>query len=222
MSERICPACGLVFLARSDGIVLTCDDCRQEKERDYPGYVAHVDRHPENIALLDMDGTVCRMKEALDRDVTAVLQGQPVSPEVLDRIEALIKRQPGWWRTLEPIGLGLAIAETLAHLGFRITVLTKGPKRAKNAWTEKFEWCEKYLPYANVTVTQDKSLVYGKILVDDYPEYMLGWLSRRPRGIGLMPAQEWNEKFSHPQVYKVDSYQRLQELKPMLVECFQR
>lgn len=180
------------------------------------------EKSPENVALVDMDGTVCRYREALDRDTAAVLEGETVSPGTLDRIQALIKAQPGWWRNLEPYGLGITIVETLAQIGFRIMVLTKGPQRAKNAWSEKFEWCAKHIPSASVTVTQDKGLVYGKVLVDDWPEYVDRWLQWRPRGLVLMPAQEWNADCRRENVHRIGSVEQLYAMKPLLVETLKR
>jgi 5'-nucleotidase len=53
-----------------------------------------------------------------------------------------------------------------------------------------------------VTITMDKGLVYGKVLVDDYPEYALRWLKWRKRGLVIMPNQPWNQGFEHPQVHR--------------------
>jgi 5'(3')-deoxyribonucleotidase len=115
----------------------------------------------------------------------------------------LIQDQPGWWRNLEPLELGLEIVEALSVLGFRLMVLTKGPsKRNAGCWTEKVEWCRKHLPSVPVTITEDKGLVYGKILVDDWPAYVDRWLEWRPRGLVLMPAHPWNEGYSHPNVLR--------------------
>lgn len=55
-----------------------------------------------------------------------------------------------------------------------------------------------------VTVTEDKSLVYGKILVDDSPEYLLGWLEHHADGLGVVPAQPANKGFEHPKVIRYD------------------
>jgi len=40
--------------------------------------------------------------------------------------------------------------------------------------------------------SQKKSLVYGKVLVDDWPDYYLPWLGVRPRGLVTVPAHPWN------------------------------
>ena len=41
-------------------------------------------------------------------------------------------------------------------------------------------------------------------MVDDYPEYVGAWLNYRPRGLVIMPAQRWNENFTHSQVIRYD------------------
>jgi len=53
-----------------------------------------------------------------------------------------------------------------------------------------------------VTITMDKGLVYGRLLVDDYPDYVSAWLRWRKRAFVIMPAHPWNEGFAHPQVYR--------------------
>ena len=56
-----------------------------------------------------------------------------------------------------------------------------------------------------ITITQDKGLVYGKVLVDDYPVYVVRWLEWRPRGLVIMPANPSNVRFTHPNVIRYDS-----------------
>ena len=49
---------------------------------------------------------------------------------------------------------------------------------------EKVQWCDRHLadfPH-QITITMDKGLVYGKLLVDDWPDYVLRWLRWRKRG----------------------------------------
>ena len=66
---------------------------------------------------------------------------------------------------------------------------------------EKLQWCDRHLagfPH-QVTIIMDRGLVYGRLLVDDYPEYVLRW---RKRGTVILPDQPWNRDFQHPQVYR--------------------
>jgi hypothetical protein len=49
-----------------------------------------------------------------------------------------------------------------------------------------------------------KGRVYGRVLYDDYPDYMLKWLKNRPRGLGIMPVTQANKNFTHPQVVRYD------------------
>lgn len=176
----------------------------------------------ESVALIDMDGTVANFDGPLQADYRAVIGDDKVSPETEERIKSLIKKQTGWWRNLTPIGLGIATVEHLVQIGFRIMVLTKGPVKTTSAWTEKVEWCAKYMPYADVTITHDKGLVYGKILVDDWPPYIERWLQWRPRGVVLMPDQPWNKGFSNKQVRRIDSIDTLYKMTPFLNVIHQR
>jgi len=166
----------------------------------------------DRIALLDMDGTIADYDSAMN-DALATLRspGEPVFerglfPDWIEARRTLIAMQPGFWRNLRPLPLGFSIVDVLMSLDFRITVLTKGPNRKPGAWSEKVEWCREYLPGVPVTITEDKSHTYGKLLVDDWPPYVMGWLGNRPRGIVIMPAQSWNEgaDAQSPNIFRYD------------------
>lgn len=169
---------------------------------------------PKPRALVDMDGTVCDFAGALARDEAAL-----VSPDEARRVftaedeekfpyvkarRRLIKAQTDWWLNLDELPRGMRIVKMLEELGFRITVLTRGPKPHPHAWAEKVKWAKRHIPGCNVTVTDDeKGMVYGKVLVDDWPEYVESWLKRRPRGLVVLPDQPWNQGFKpHPQVIR--------------------
>jgi 5'-nucleotidase len=169
-------------------------------------------KRSELVALVDMDGTLCDYEGAMARDLEKIRNPQepPLKmreshsdPWLRERVE-LIRRQPGWWAGLERLKLGFDVLEELRSLEFELHILTKGPAQATSAWTEKLQWCQRHVPDARVTVTMDKGLVYGKVLVDDWPEYIERWLTWRPRGLVIMPAQPWNEDFRHPNVLRYD------------------
>ena len=167
----------------------------------------------ENIALFDMDGTLCDFDAAMLRDLCKISDPKKVGdinpwdrskPHIAQR-RYMIMKQPGWWLNLEEFALGLDIYNICRSFGFEIHVLTKGPHNSPNAWTEKVKWC-KYNLHSDVkvTITEDKGLVFGKLLVDDYPDYITRWLKWRPRGLVIMPAHRYNEDFSHPNVIRYD------------------
>jgi len=169
-----------------------------------------------DIALFDMDGSLADYEGALVRDLEELrAPGEPpVAVQNLWEIESqdhvrarmrLVKRQPGWWLNLAPITAGMQILDLCRRSGFDIHILTKGPKKHSNAWDEKVQWCQRYVgPDVDIHVTSDKGLVYGKLLYDDYPDYMLRWLAHRPRGLGIMPVTRHNAGFTHPNVVKWD------------------
>jgi 5'(3')-deoxyribonucleotidase len=167
----------------------------------------------ELVANIDLDGTVANFNKALLAALNEI-RNPDVEPEYtsahldnepdwLAARMSYIKRSPGFWRNLEPIPLGLRVVELIRDAGFRLNVLTKGPKRTTSAWTEKVEWVHEHLPDAQVTITQDKGLVYGKVLFDDWPAYITRWLEHRPRGLVLMLSHSWNQDFKHPNVIRV-------------------
>lgn len=168
----------------------------------------------QKIALFDMDGTIADYIGQLRTDMLSISNEElpedfhsDVMPTWMRRRMELIKSRAGWWANLPIIESGLALMRYCTEIGYGIHVLTQGPKRAKNAWGEKFEWCDRHVtpiaPQYNITITRGgKGFYYGRVLVDDYPAYMLSWLEHRKRGLGLMPATKSNEGFTHPQVVR--------------------
>ena len=166
----------------------------------------------ELVALIDMDGTVADFDGQMQRDLEA-MRGPDEAPYEAHpgkhprHIEArmrIIKQRPGWWRELPTLRFGMRMISALKSHGLTLNVLTKGPFRNTPAWTEKVEWCREHLPGVAVTITEDKGLSYGKVLMDDYPPYIERWLEWRPRGLVIMPDQKWNKDFTHPNVIRWD------------------
>jgi hypothetical protein len=164
------------------------------------------------VALFDMDNSLADYNGALVRDLELLrspgedpitednIWTQDKQPHIGARMK-LIKSQPGWWFRLRPMQEGLDVLEWAGKFGFDVHILTKGPKKHSLAWDEKVQWCQKYIGEdVDIHVTSDKGLVYGKMLYDDYPEYMMKWLKHRPRGLGIMPVTASNKDFSHPNV----------------------
>lgn len=174
----------------------------------------------EDIALFDMDGTLCDHDSALARDYNKIKSPEdpphkPFShdiPQYVKYRRKLIRNQHGWWENLEKLELGFAILDIAKSLGFKIHILTKGPRSSPNAWTEKMKWVKKNVGDVELTLTEDKGLVYGKMLVDDYPPYIERWLKWRLRGLVIMSAHPWNENFKHPNVIRCDG-SNLEEVK---------
>lgn len=185
------------------------------------------------VALVDMDGTLVDYVGQLERDLAALAAPgeKPVSmarlwdegvSDHLQRRMDIIKQQAGWWRELPDLTFGHHVLHWLREIGFDIHILTKGPYRTTSAWTEKVEWCRARLsPDAKVTITEDKSLVYGRVLVDDYPDYMTAWLEWRPRGLGIMPKSETNKDFRHERVVIYDGTNAA-EVRAALQAAFDR
>lgn len=185
----------------------------------------------ENIGLFDMDGSLVDYAGQLRKDLMA-LQSPSEGPlgdiwlsEKLPHISArmrLIKSLPGWWRNLPTIESGMQIFNLAKSLGFTNHILTKGPKHHSNAWQEKVEWCRANLGVTTpVHITEDKGLVYGKFLYDDFPDYCLAWLEHRRRGLVIMPVTDWNRDFTHPQVVKWDGT-NIEQVRDALQICLNR
>lgn len=164
---------------------------------------------PEDIALFDMDGTLFDFDQAMNAALED-MRSPSENPldnayEDIPHIKArrkYIKSFPGFWRNLPRLENGFNILNVCKNLGFTCHILTKGPAKIAGAYSEKFECLKmhaetKDLPINMVT---DKGLVYGRVLVDDWPEYFMRWLEWRPRGLVVCVKQPWNEKVEHPNV----------------------
>lgn len=175
------------------------------------------------LALIDMDGTLADFASALTARIKELASPNEEPGPWIKARSRLVKNTPGFWLGLERLPVGFAILERVMAAGFDTHVLTKGPNNAANAWTEKLQWCARHLPDVPVTITKEKSLVYGRVLVDDWPPYFEGWLNRRPRGLVIIPAQPWNEGYEHPNAIRCDgSVKSLNEVTARLVQARDR
>lgn len=165
------------------------------------------------IALFDLDGTLCDFDGAMRRDLLKLqVPGEQVLlsaededhyPHIAARRD-LIKRQPSWWSNLEPLTDGFELLRVVRAVGFKVHICTRASTKIPDCWRQKIEWISKHVPdVPKITITQDKGLIYGRVLVDDWPPYVKAWLKHRPRGLVLMPDRSWNREFRHPQVTRI-------------------
>jgi len=166
----------------------------------------------EKVANIDLDGTLAAFMDKLLKELNRMRSPDESEfthfdvenpPEWLDARMDYIKQHPGFWANLEVIPEGMRILEMLKDAGLTINILTKGPRKATNAWTEKLLWVQRHVGEGHMTLTTDKGLVYGRLLFDDFPPYILRWLEWRPRGVVLMLDSHWNKDFRHPSVVRV-------------------
>lgn len=171
------------------------------------------EENPENVALFDMDGTLCDYDKGLFDELEKLRNpderryNPPFwdSPEYITNRSALIKSSVDWWANLPKFQLGWDVLEIAEELEYRLMILTQGPKTEPNALTGKKLWIDKNLGQDfDFTMTRDKGSVYGKVLVDDFPGYIERWLQWRKRGLVIMPAGKQNEDFAHPNVIRYD------------------
>lgn len=156
------------------------------------------DRPP--IALVDLGDTLAECTPAVRAALARLrLRGEPEGDDALIPLPAYLEErrravmsEPGFWRTLAPRPAGFKLLTLLRDAGFRVHVLTKGPRDAPQAWADKVAWCRVHLPDVLVTVTDDKSVVHGAVLVDDWVPYVDRWQHRWPNGLAIVPAQPWN------------------------------
>jgi hypothetical protein len=184
------------------------------------------------ICLFDLDGTLADHNKALFKDLKklAAPEEPPLDedgwhdnepPHIKERIK-LIRSQRDWWLNLDAIPTGMDIYHLARKIGFQTHVLTKGPSSTPHAWTEKVLWVRKHLfDDVKICISEEKSTVYGRVLVDDWVPYIEGWLYRRPRGHVIMPAHNYNKGFTHPRVVRWDGT-NLPEIEDVLQGAYNR
>lgn len=169
---------------------------------------------PENIALFDLDGTLSDYDTSLFKELEKLRSpGEKVYtppfwgiiPEYIANRTNLIRSREEWWANLPKLQLGWDILDIAKSLEFKIMILTQGPRKNPVAWSGKKKWIDSNLgEETDITITRDKGLIYGKVLVDDFPEYIDRWLTWRKRGLVIMPANKDNTNYKHKQVIRYD------------------
>lgn len=167
----------------------------------------------QKLALFDMDGSLCDYTGKLEQDMRKIMSPDEKYDNIFDESKPwlkkrmdLIKSQPDWWTDLKPIDSSIVLYEELKSMGFDIEILTKGPLNNRRAWMEKGLWIDKWLgTHVPINIVgKDKSKFYGHVLVEDYPKFLLDWLSHRPRGLGVLIDNVQNRDFCHPNVVRYD------------------
>ena len=178
------------------------------------------------IALFDMDGTLADFFGVLEDDLRAMMNvphEEFIMPDFtsnmskwLDNRVKSIVNSSGWWRRLRKFKLGWDILECANFLGFSLNIVSRGPDDSPNAWQEKWEWCKNNIPYKHtVTITEDKSLIFGDVLVDDYYLYAEEWLKRHQDGTVIMPVNCYHRTLKDDRVTVYDG-SNLDEVKNKL------
>ncbi len=196
-----------------------------------------MEQETDQIALIDLDGTVADYDKSFRQKMVPLLspsEEMPMDrytyasePPHMEARRKLIQSVPGFWRDLEVIEMGMEVVEEIRKIGFEMHILTKGPKKCPLAWGEKVEWCQKHIPDAIPNVTSKKSLVYGRVLVDDFEPYFEKWLAVRPRGLVVCVAQSWNIEYAEggakerPNVLRYDGSNR-KRMRELLKRAFSR
>jgi 5'(3')-deoxyribonucleotidase len=185
----------------------------------------------DNVALIDIDGTLADYDGEMSRRMKllaspgekcydGIYEDDELLPFVKER-RRLIKSQPGYWRNLPRLEFGFQVLGVIREVGFQLNILSKGPRKISEAWKEKFEWCQENVPDAAITLTQNKSLTYGRLLFDDFPDYFMPWLRVRPRGLVISVVQPWNANINHPSFIRYDG-SNLSQVANLITDCYYR
>jgi len=167
----------------------------------------------ELIALFDMDGTLFDYENSLKTELEKIRSPDEKiipfnfqnNPQYIQNRINLISSSESFWSEMPKFKLGWDVLEVAKELDYHIMILSQGPKKNPVAWSGKKKCIDKHFGEDfDVTLTRNKGLVYGKVLVDDYPDYIDKWLQWRKRGLVIMPANDFNKNYSHPQVIRYD------------------
>lgn len=140
----------------------------------------------------------------------------------LENRRKLVRCKPGFYLGLKPLRLGFEVLDLVRRIGFDLVVLTKASVDVPNSWSEKVQWAKKHIPDASITISQTKELVYGRVLVDDWPEYYEAWLQRRPRGLVIAVAHPHNDKpTKDPRIIRYDGT-NLAQVEEALIKAYNR
>ena len=182
------------------------------------------------IALFDLDGTLVDydkgMFESLndlqsEHEPPLTFERMHNLPSAYERRRKLVCKIPGWWLSLKEFKLGFDVLRMAIDLGFQPNILTKGPLHSPNAWKEKEEWCQTHVTplYEDfgMNIVTEKSMVYGRVLVDDFPPYIWRWLKKRPRGLVIMPAHVYNQDAELPNIIRYDGTNGEQVLRALVM-----
>lgn len=185
----------------------------------------------QKLLLLDLDNSTADYLGTLRRDMALLAapgedpwepMARGTEPPHVTARRKMITHQPGWWRDLPRLELGFQIVDVAREVGFVIHILSKGPRSHTTAWAEKVQWVDQHLPNTPITLSDNKSLVYSRVLVDDWTPYTDPWLKSRPRGLVIQPAQPWNEGLEpHPRVLRYDGTNRA-AMKAALQRAYDR
>jgi 5'(3')-deoxyribonucleotidase len=186
-------------------------------------YTKNVATTPK-IALFDLDGTLTDFERAMRRDLKRLASPRESGvqdvhskklPSYLKNRINILKNSPGWWEKLPELKLGFDILKAARQVGYEIHILTKGPSTSTGSYSEKARWVKQHIPDARITIADDKGMVWGKVLVDDYPVFIERWLEHRPRGLVVMPQNKSNKHFKNPQVIAYNG-RNLKQVKKVL------
>ena len=112
---------------------------------------------------IDLDGTVCDLKSAVNKYRE---ENKDLSNTVQYKYPWSI---PGFFLNLNPIPLAVESVDFLKK-NYDVWFLSRPSFKNTNSYTEKAEWVKKHFGYEmqrKLILCGDKSLLKGKILVDD-------------------------------------------------------
>jgi FMN phosphatase YigB (HAD superfamily) len=185
------------------------------------------------VALFDMDGTLCDYVGSLKKELEKLrspnepivdpfkVGNDPKFQYLWDRVE-LIKADENWWANLPKLSLGYEVLEMTKELGYYNEILTQAPRTNPAALAGKLRWILTNIDDSiDFTMTRNKGRHYGRVLVDDYPDYALTWLAHRKNGLVIMPSNEYNIEFKHAQVIMYDGHNK-EQVRDGLVDAMNR
>lgn len=144
------------------------------------------------IILVDMDNTICDLDGALISALSQLSQATPAPGPVVDW-QALIRQRshfeldsktdelareimlkPGFFANLDPMEGAVGALLELEKRGYHVVLCTSAIRESEHCVADKCAWVRRHLgprwDREKLTISKDKTLIRGKILIDDRPE----------------------------------------------------
>lgn len=136
--------------------------------------------------LIDSDGVIANWGSAWDLHAEAYVHlGLPLTADqtrfdlyygLTDEGKAAvtaIMNKPGFYRSLEPIEGAVEALNAMINEGHQVDIVTSPWIKNETCASDKLAWIEQHFGEGwgkRMTITSDKTLVRGDVLIDDKPE----------------------------------------------------
>lgn len=143
----------------------------------------------KKILYIDMDGVIVDFQSGINQ----------LSPEEKEKYKDIgYCKVPGIFSTMKPIQGALDAVKTLTEK-YDVYILSSPGWGNASAWSDKYEWVNKYLPYMEkrLILSGQKQLNVGDYLIDDRTHNGAGEFTGELIQFGTQSYPDWNAVLSY-------------------------